>query len=313
MEGRLQGLARRVEAVALVAAGALALLFHLTLPSKLPGEPDFEAAAAAVAQEKQPGDVVLLHPWWTERARLFMPDGVPVVGFLGSDRAELETAPRIWVLSQPDLPRAGASSFWDAFRPGRAPLGEERRFGTLRLSLHRNGRFRPTLFSAAESIARARAYVESSPGVKKADCAPDPGGFSCPGGAARVQVVWREVHFEPRRCVSMYPPGGDDRLVVEFPDGAPAGDRLSLEAGVVWEWAAYTDPRLRPVRAGVEGARGEALAQVSIAPAQERWQRDARPRAEAGPLKLWLSAVVPDNRETCVDLRIQGPAAGGGS
>jgi hypothetical protein len=185
--------------------------------------------------------------------------------------------------------------------------------GTLRLSLHQNGRFRPTLFSAAEQLQKARAYVESSSGVKKADCAPEGKGFRCPGSAARVEVVWREVHFQPRRCVSMFPPGGDDRLVVEFPEGAPAGDRLSLEAGVVWEWAADTDPRLRPVRAGVEGAGGASLAQVSIDPAQEGWVRDARPRAEAGPLKLWLSSLVPDNRETCVDLRVQGPAAGGGS
>src|SRR5262245_18910344 len=110
-----------------------------------------------------------------------MPEGVPVVGFQGSDGGDLPRAPRIWGLSQPDLPRAGTSRFWDAFRPGRAPLGDERRFGTLRLSLFRNGRFRPTLFSAAEAIGQARAYVESAPGVKKADCAPEAGGFRCPG------------------------------------------------------------------------------------------------------------------------------------
>jgi len=307
-------LARRAEAVGLVAAGVLALLFWATLPGRLPAESDDAAVAQAVAQERQPGDVVLLHPWWTERARLFLPEGVPVVGYLGSEEANLEQAPRIWVLSQPALPYAGTSAFWDAFRPGRAPLGEERRFGTYRLSLHRNGRSRPTLFSALEAFGSARAYIESAPGVKKMDCVRQAKGFDCPGTPAHALAVWRDVKFEPHRCLSLSPPGGTDRLVVEYPEGAPAADRLSLEAGLVWEWAAYPDPGLKPVRAGVEDARGASLAEVTLPAGHPGLQRALRPDlAPTGPLKIWVSCPLPDTRETCVDVLAQGPAAGGGT
>jgi hypothetical protein len=307
-------LARRAEAAVLVAAGVLSLLFLATLPLRFPSEPDDASAAQAVAQEKQPGDVVLLHPWWTERARLFLPEDVPVVGYLGSDGANLERAPRIWVLSQPGLPYAGSPAFWDAFRPGRAQLGEERRFGAYRLSLHRNGRFRPTLFSAVEAFATARVYLESSPGVKKLDCVRRGQGFECPGTPAHALAIFREVKFEPRRCLSLAPPGGTDRLVVELPGGAPAANRLSLEAGLVWEWASLDSPNLRPVRAGVEDGRGAALAEVSLVPGHEGFVRALRPDLQpTGPLKVWVSTPVPDARETCVDVLAQGPAAGGGT
>jgi len=307
---QLRGLARRAEAVALPAAAILALAFHATLPSRLPEEADHAAAAAAVAAGKQPGDVVLLHPWWTERARLFAPEDVPVVGYLGSDRANLEQAPRIWLLSQPGLPHAGAGEFRDAFFPGRSPLGEERRFGTLRLSLFRNGRFRPTLFSAAAALAQARAWVESAPGVKRWECVPDGrGGFQCPGSNARASVEWQEVRFEPRRCAHLSPPGGPDRLVLEFP-AAPAADRLSLEAGLIWEFAAYRNPHLRPVVVGVDDGAGATLAQVTINPGEEGYHRDLRPGPSAGPLRLWIRAELAESREVCADVLAQGPEAG---
>lgn len=314
MPMEVPALARRAEAVVLVAAGALALLFWATLPLRLPSESDGDPVAQAVARERQPGDVVLLHPWWTERARVFLPEGVKVVGYQGSDGANLEQAPRIWVLSQPRLPYAGTSAFWDAFRPGRTPLGEERRFGAYALSLHRNGRYRPTLFSAVEAFSSARAYIESAPGVKKMDCVRQGKGFECPGTPAHALAVWREVKFEPRRCLSVYPPGGTDRLVVEYPEGAPAADRLSLEAGLVWEWAAYPDPGLKPVRAGVEGGSGAGLAEVTLPPGHPGFQRALRPGlSPTGPLKIWVSCPLPDTRETCVDVLAQGPEAGGGT
>jgi len=305
------GFARRAEAVALPAAALLALLFHATLPGRLPDQADYEAAAAVVAREKQPGDALLLHPWWTERARLFAPEDVAVVGYLGSDGAPLERAPRIWVLSQPDLPRAGTAGFWEAFSPGRTAVGEERRFGTLRLSLFRNGRFRPTAFSAAQALGRARAYVESPSGQHTVECAPDGrGGLHCPGSPAGAQVGWHEVRFEPRRCLHLFPPGGQDRLVVELPE-VPAADRLSLEAGLVWERAAYTHQHLRPTFVGVDDASGRTLAQVSIAPGEEGFRRDVRPGLAAGPLRVWIRAEVAESREVCADVLAQGPAAGG--
>ena len=62
----------------LLGAALLALAFQLTLPSRLPSEADHRAAAAALAREARAGDVVLLFPWWTERARRFLPGRTPL-------------------------------------------------------------------------------------------------------------------------------------------------------------------------------------------------------------------------------------------
>ncbi len=100
--------------LAAVAVGCLA--FQLWLPSTHVAEADYAAVAQVLEREAQPGDAVLLAPWWTERARIFVPARVPVTGYQGSDGDDLERAPRVWVLSQPGLPRAGMDAFWAAFR-----------------------------------------------------------------------------------------------------------------------------------------------------------------------------------------------------
>jgi hypothetical protein len=113
----------RAEGSILVAVAVLAIGFQLWLPTTHVAETDYQAVASVLASEQQPGDVVLLVPWWTERARIFMPDGLPVVGYIGSDSDALERHPRIWVLSEPHLPRAGIGAFEDVFLPQRTEVG----------------------------------------------------------------------------------------------------------------------------------------------------------------------------------------------
>jgi hypothetical protein len=298
---------KRAEAVALVAAALAALLFHARLPGRLPEEADYRAVGEVLAREAQPGDVLLLHPWWAERARLFAPDGLRVVGYLGSDGDPLEAHPRIWVLSQPELPRSDAGGFWARFWRGRAPLGEERRFGTLRLSLHRNGQHRPTLFSAAEALGSARVYLESPQGTRR-ECSGDARGFHCPGSSARAAAEWHEVRFQPRRCLFLQPPGGSERLVVELP-ALPEGDRLSLEAGFIWDRGWFHGPGLTATVVAVEDPAGAALASVRLRVGEEGFRRAVAP-GRSGPLRLTIQADNPEVRETCVDLLVQGKAEG---
>lgn len=61
----------------LLLVALLCLLFHLRLPGRLPSEADYRAAAERLQAEGQPGDAVLLFPWWAERARVYLeqPDG----------------------------------------------------------------------------------------------------------------------------------------------------------------------------------------------------------------------------------------------
>ena len=90
------------EAALLVAVGALSLTFDFRLPARLPSKSDYRQLASVLEAEAQPGDVLLVYPWWAERARLFVPDSLPVVGCLGSEHNPLVDHPRIWVLAQPD-------------------------------------------------------------------------------------------------------------------------------------------------------------------------------------------------------------------
>src|SRR5260370_27795983 len=103
-----------------VALGAL--YFQLSLPGMLATEQAYREVAAVLANEGREGDVVLLHPWWTERARLFVPKAIPVVGYLGSDGDPLSSYSRIWWLAQPRLPRSDLCGCERGFLPCPSPV-----------------------------------------------------------------------------------------------------------------------------------------------------------------------------------------------
>lgn len=302
-----------LELSALVGVGLWALLFQARLPSKLPSEDDYRAAAQVLEREAKPGDVVLLFPWWAERARLFVPPNLPVVGYLGSDRDSLAAHPRIWVLGQPDLPGSDRGDFERAFLPARTRVGEERAFGDLALSLWKNGRYRRTLFSAADAIARASVYVEQ-PGGEKTPCPFDGKAHRCAGnGALYVAPEWHAINFEPRRCLWFRPPGGPARLVAELPD-VPAGAYLSLEGGLVWDRGYFHGGGYTATNLGVDDAKsGERLLDLSIPPGLEGVQHAEARTSPGGPrtLKLWSQSDNAELRELCLDLLSQGPEGEG--
>ena len=103
------------EGLTLFAVALGCLLFQLWLPTTHVAEADYQAVASVLNAERQPGDVVLLAPWWTERARIYVPEGIPVVGYQGSEGDALERSARIWVLAQPSQPYAGLGAFEEAF------------------------------------------------------------------------------------------------------------------------------------------------------------------------------------------------------
>jgi len=116
-------------ALALVLVALYGLGFQLRLPRAFPSDADYHDVAEALAAARASGDVVLLHPWWTERARLFMPADLPVVGYLGDTADDLVAHPRIWVLANERLPRTPDADFRRNFLPDRTPIGESRQFG----------------------------------------------------------------------------------------------------------------------------------------------------------------------------------------
>jgi hypothetical protein len=293
-----------VELGGLLLVALACLVFQLRLPGRFPSEADYRAVADGLRAEARPGDAVLLFPWWTEKARLYLPPELPVYGYLGSDPDDLSAHPRVWVLGQPELPRADESSFRAAFLPGRTSVGAARRAGPLELTLYENGRYRPRRFVASEAYAKARVYLESPDGTRR-DCPFDGRVHRCPGPPhLYVAPEWHDIHSQPRHCLWMHAPGGQQRLVAEF-DGVPAGTELRLEGGIIFEYASHHDSRLSTAYYGVEdAATREPLLEIAQPPGLEGVQKASRALPQGGPrtVKVWVRADNPDRRQVCLDL-----------
>jgi hypothetical protein len=279
----------------LVAVALVCLVFQLWLPTTHVAETDYQAVAQVLAAEKQPGDVVLLAPWWTERARIYVPEGLPVVGYQGSDADPLEKYPRIWVLSEPRQPNAGLGAFEKAFSPSRTAVGEERRFGNLALRLYQNGRYRPQTLDAAELLAQAQVYLEAPDGSRQ-PCTWTGAGHRCPNGKI-VGREWHEVHFAPYPCVKLEAPGGATRVVVEFT--APAAETSSMLAGYIWEYGAYKDSTITPTWVVLE-VNGAAQS-LELPVGDELMHRlEGPPIPEGARVRIALGSGNPAARVVCV-------------
>lgn len=285
---------KRWEGIALVAVAVVCIGFQLKLPTALPSEADYQALAKVLEQERQPGDVVLLAPWWIERARIFVPEGLPVVGYYGSDGVDLRQHRRVWVIANPSLPGFSWSGFLKQFERARSEDGATRSFGPLELKRYQNGRARPLLFSAAQALATAQLYLEG-PGGRQ-PCAFSGRSWRCPNGGEVVEE-WRELHFEPHRCLRFYPPGGPTKLVAEF-SNVPATDTLELITGYAWERGYYRNQDSTDFGVEVNGA-----AEVTtLLPGVEKVYRVERSNTAAGTVRAWVQANNAQNREVCFEL-----------
>jgi hypothetical protein len=287
-------------ALAMVLVALLGLGFQLQLPRAFPSDADYRGVATALAGARSPGDVVLLHPWWTERARLFLPPDLPVVGYLGDTADDLLEHPRIWVLANERLPRTPDADFRRNFLPDRTPAGAPRQFGPLTLTPYRNGRARRVVLSAIDAFDRLQASVEGPAGAAAQPCQASGTRVQCPFDAS-VEVAWHEVLYQPVRCLYVLPPSGGRTLALRLPDG-PGADALLLEAGITWEHAWI------PGRAAVE-LRLESPAGVlhlRVPGGHEGFIRGETPAAAAGPWTLRLTTADPHDRQLCLRLRALG-------
>lgn len=293
-----------VEGAVVLAVAVWALGFQLWLPSTHVDEADYQAVAKVLAAEAQPGDVVLLHPWWTERARIYVPEGLPVVGHLFSDGDDLVQHPHVWVLAQPRQPRSDEGSFEARFLPSRTEVGAARSFGNLSLRLFTNGRHRPLVFSARALLPQLKVYLEGPDGARQ-DCPWDgANAHRCPSGRV-VQAEWHEVHFEPRPCLRFDAPGGATKLVVELPP-VPAADEAVLHTGYTWERGSF----IQGVSAStvVLEVNGQATA-VALPPGLETRQTVQQLNVPAGArVRAWIQADNPTARETCLEVYGYGRA-----
>jgi len=261
------------------------------MPTRAVDAADYEAVAQVLASEVRPGDVVLLHPWWTERARIFLPPGIPVVGYQGSDQDSLELFARVWVLSQP---RMGSE-----YETKNLKVGPARDFHHLRLQLFENKQYRSPTWDARMSLAKAKVFVEAPDGART-DCRWDGRAHRCPNGA-EVAIEWHEVKFQPRQCIKLYPPGGPSKLVAEFPP-VPAFAAVGLRAGLTWDRGFFHMPELTPVELGIN-VNGNATTSLTIPVGVEGWLAADGPAVPDGAtLQVWSRSANPAYRELCFEL-----------
>ena len=308
---RLWRWAHLAEASLLVAFAVAALAFHATLGQRLPKDSDYEAMAQFLTARAEPGDCVLFYPWWAERARTYLPDSLPAVGYLGSDQDSLRKFRRIWVLAQPRLPRSDIAYFERIFSPGRVRLEAPRAFGPLQLAPYRNDRFRPTFFDSISALASARVYLQNADGSREV-CPFDGRSHRCPG-SLKVSSEWHELHYRPQRCVFLRPPGGPSRLIVEF-ESVPVGKYLTLEAGLIWDRGWFHDPSVTALQVGVDETNsGAPLLRLTLPPGTEAPQRAERATPANSPksisVQLWVQSDSGNLRESCVNLRSEDAAA----
>jgi hypothetical protein len=255
---------------------------------------------------------VMLHPWWTERARLHLPETLEVLGDPRAVGRDLRASPRIWLVSQPDLPRAGTRDFLSRFEVERTRQGPTRTFGQLQLSLYRNHRARPLLFDAGAALETASVRLETPKTGQRVPCRRTRDGFRCPGRPPlTVFEGWHELDFAPMRCIWMPPPGGDQRLVLAFRGLPPAGT-LHLQGGLVGEHAVQRGRGLTPVHFGVRRPDGTSLIAHTLPPGTEG-QVHLTHRLGAGDdaLELWSQSGRAERRALCLRLRAFGDAADG--
>ena len=286
-------------ALLLVLVALFGLGFQLQLPRAFPSEADYRAAAETLAREKSPGDVVLLHPWWTERARLFLPPDLPVVGYLGDTSDDLVAHPRIWVLANRELPRTPEADFRRGFLPDRTELAGPHRFGPLTLTPYRNGRARTVLLSSVDAFDRMEISVET-PGGAPMPCQRSGRRVVCPFDAS-AEVAWHEVLYQPVRCLFLTPPGGGRTLTVRVPE-APANETTLLEAGITWEHAWL--PGRADVQLHLETAAGGL--HLRIPGGHEGFVRGEGPPSGPGPWALHVTTANPQDRQICIRLRALG-------
>jgi hypothetical protein len=228
------------------------------------------------------------------------------VGYLGSDGDPLERYPRIWLLSQPELPNAQHQQFRSRFTDRRTPEGAEWQLGTLRLQRFRNERYRPPLLSSDDAVLESTSATVSLGGTQE-PCRREGERLLCPHGAFVQGPEWHEVHYRPLRCLWVHPPTSSATLHLALPDD-PLPRRVRIEAGLFWEHAAKQGKELTPVEIAVVSSSGR-LGALEILPGDETLHdfETELPSEGSRLLHLKIQTANPNSRELCLRWNLYGP------
>ena len=206
--------AKRVPLLALVALGACALLFDLTLPLRLPGSGDWAEAAAALRVRGGPRDAVQVWPPWAERVRAYV-RSLPVRAEEDLRAADYPGVERLWLLALPRTPFSGLSSARATLRARGAAAGEELRFGAISLQPWELRGPRVLSFLTSPLEEHEVDYVARQCTLLRIGRPGDPGRLTARGEGGRLHV---RAGVVGERAYQVY--RGPVKLEVEV-DGAP--------------------------------------------------------------------------------------------
>ena len=184
-------------ALALLLCALWEIWASATAGSDVPGDADWAAAAAAVRQRHQPGDLIVFAPGWIDPVgRMHLGDLLPIEMAARMDDARYAT---VWELS---------------IRGAEAPEARGRRVD----------------WSTAAGGVRVRRLVRE-PASVLTDFVAELGRARVAGRAVgRPEVRLEEVGFEPHRCVRVEPQP-DQTVRIEYP-GVRLGTRLVGHVGL---------------------------------------------------------------------------------
>ncbi|MGI5863089.1 MAG: hypothetical protein ACOX6T_13650 [Myxococcales bacterium] len=283
----------RAQAVLVVGAALLSILFYLRLPSSLPSEADYQRLAESLASQAAPGDAVLLDPHWAERARLFV-KGIPILNFgRNPTREDLASLRRLFVLSAPELPRSDRAETFERLESMKfRRTGEPTEFGNLSLTLFENSAVEVPSFDFTSEVAKARVFVRRPDGSEEL-CPRAGDRHPCKrAGWMNVGAEIKEIAFKPYRCIWAHP-AGHEPLVIEYSD-VPLGKELRVLAGIVGQIAFRTE-RYQPVTLAVK-VDGELLTSVVVPPGEpgERRSTVGTGRFAGGRHRVSFEVSTPD-------------------
>jgi hypothetical protein len=114
-----------------------------------------------------------------------------------------------------------------------------------------------------------------------------------------VLPEWRELKYQPRKCLRFFPPAGGAKLVAQF-DGVPAADSLVMLGGYIWEHAVHTGG-VSQTDVGLEvNAETSVMALPPGTDGLQRLERKSTP--DASTVRVWVTAANPADREVCFEL-----------
>jgi len=307
--GRLKRWRGRAAAALAVVLAVLAVLL-LVLPALRvppPRDRDWAGAAARIARELAPGDLIRVEPFWSTGGRIWFADldGGPRVPFRLLDVHEpadplwLTRAPRVWIV--------GAMGYGAALAEDLEDLG----YGTAldeeldRLRIRRMDRGAEGLLWELRASGTDATVVWEAPGAGARACPWRGARAACPGTAeASPRGEVRRVAGGPRDCLVLGHPearGPGGSFLLTWP-GLPGQGTLWVRAGNTQDSAR----RRTPGTVTVTAAAGDGEASLALEEGTYTLESLSLPY-RGGEVRIRVSAGDGGLRELCLEGVLHGP------